>query len=285
MFELFQYAIDIGKKVCLISDMYLPRKEMEQILWENSILGYYDLFISCDYKKTKAKGLFDIYQKQIEGESYLHIGDNYETDIMPAKKNKIDTVEIMSAREMLWISLYAEIFEYVHTISERNLVGLFVAKAFNNPFSLENSDGKLEVLGYERFTYLFIAPIISEFLLWLDDKVKMKEYDKILLFARDGYLIESLYKMLADSSKYKEEMKIIYFLTSRVASISSTIFSREDIVRATRAEFMGTPEEFLNTRFLIETDKIQLYQGEDLTEYILKHEKEILIKSKKLRVN
>lgn len=56
MIELYRYALDQGKKVFLISDMYFPEKEMERFLRKCGVEDWDGLFVSCDYGRGKSEG-------------------------------------------------------------------------------------------------------------------------------------------------------------------------------------------------------------------------------------
>lgn len=56
--RLFDKIKEMGKKVFLISDMYLTKDIIADILHENGISGYEGLFVSCEFGKGKQDGLY-----------------------------------------------------------------------------------------------------------------------------------------------------------------------------------------------------------------------------------
>ena len=76
MVDIFKKCVASGKKVSLITDMYLPACVLEDILDKNGIVGYQELFVSCDAKQLKLQGLFELYKEKVQDEKYLHIGDH-----------------------------------------------------------------------------------------------------------------------------------------------------------------------------------------------------------------
>jgi len=280
MVQILNYAIGLGKKVYLISDMYFSKEILADILNSLGVKGYSDIFVSCDYKKLKSQGLYKIYKDRVQAPSYLHIGDNKEADYIYPKEYEIDCYNINSAYEMLEISTYSKIIKETKTLSERNMLGLFIAYVFNNPFSLYNSKGRTKVITPYDKGYLFIAPIISAFMIWFINQVK--EYDRVIFSARDGYLFSKLYEI---TQKYIKLPKADYLLTSRVAAVSAGIFNEEDIKYISNYSFGGTPEELLTKRFFLDKEEIEEYKGEELEEYVLYHKDKILKRSKELRDN
>jgi len=280
MVEILNYAVGLGKKVYLISDMYFTKEILEEILNDLGVKGYSDIFVSCDYKKLKSQGLYKVYKDSVQAPSYLHIGDNKEADYIYPKLYEIDSYSINSAYEMLEISTYNKIIKEAKILSERNMLGLFIAYVFNDPFALYNSKGRAKINTPYDKGYLFIAPVISAFMIWFIDQVK--EYDRVIFSARDGYLFSKLYEI---TEKNIQLPKSDYLLTSRVAAVSAGIFNEEDIRYTSNYSFGGSPEELLEKRFFLNKEEIEEYNGESLEEYALRHKDKILRRSKELRDN
>ena len=89
--EAFSYAQAKGKKIFLISDMYLSRKVLGQILSEKGIEGYDRLFVSCEHGTDKAGKLFHEALRKAEGKDMLHIGDDEYRDCECAERCGRDT--------------------------------------------------------------------------------------------------------------------------------------------------------------------------------------------------
>lgn len=280
MVEILNYAVSLGKKVYLISDMYFTKEILEEILNDLGVKGYSDIFVSCEYKVLKSQGLYRIYKEKVQAPSYLHIGDNEEADGVYPKEQGISCYNINSAYEMLEISSYRDIIKEAKTLQDRIMLGMFIERAFNNPFSLYNSKGRTKINTPYDKGYLFIAPVISAFMIWFIDKVK--DYDRVIFSARDGYLFSKLYEI---TEKNKKLPKSDYVLTSRVAAVSAGIFNEEDIKYISNYSFGGNPEKLLEKRFFLNKAEIEEYNGESLEEYALRHKGKILTRSKELRDN
>lgn len=285
MIELFHYALGVGKSVYLVSDMYLTSMELEPLLRKNNIIGYKKLIISSEMGTTKCQELFKVLKSNISGKKCLHIGDNEDADFIAAHKNGIDAIHIKKAVDLLEISTYKELINYTNSFENRCMIGLFVSNAFNNPFILYNTKGKLNIVDYESFAYLFIGPMVSSYILELIKYIEERKYDKILFLARDGYLLKKIYD-LAISYKLggKEVPKSIYFLVSRIPCIVGIINELEDIKETVKIGYAGTPEEVLRHRFLLESEQIQEYNsGLGLEEYVINHSSKILKKAHEIR--
>lgn len=72
-----------------ISDMYLPKEIIAQMLEK---CGYENpqVFVSCEFRKSKSTGLFKEVEKVLNRKIDKHYGDNYKADILGAKAANIE---------------------------------------------------------------------------------------------------------------------------------------------------------------------------------------------------
>ncbi|MFD2012931.1 HAD-IA family hydrolase [Acinetobacter vivianii] len=86
---LWDYALELNKKVIVISDMYHSYEDLSQLLIKNEFHAFEHLYVSSCYGKTKKKGtLFEqVFQDlQVKPQDIVHIGDNKKGDFRtPAK--------------------------------------------------------------------------------------------------------------------------------------------------------------------------------------------------------
>ncbi len=266
MIEVLRYASQHKKKIYLISDMYWTKDYMKKLLDKCGVVGYTELMISCETRASKNTGkMYEYYKKIVCKKRMLHIGDNYQDDIIMANLHSISTFHVMSAYDMLVASKYRELLVKVNGLTEYNILGLFVFKAFNNPFELSEGKGKLIINDLSKLGYLFIGPLVLTFTIWLINQLIDCEYEKILFTSRDGYLIESVYNMLSKSVKDRVP-KGIYFKTSRRAVTVASIDSMQDISNLMLNPFKGDKRQLLKERFGIRIDnKIdENYSAEDI---------------------
>lgn len=97
MFSFYQNCLKTGKRVFLISDMYLPQKVIEQMLKKCEIKHYQKLYISNVYGKNKLSG--ELFQKvlkdnKINPSEMIHIGDSVKADFLGARKKGIHSILI-----------------------------------------------------------------------------------------------------------------------------------------------------------------------------------------------
>lgn len=92
MVSAFNYAKQKGKKIYIISDMYLSKNIIEKILKNNGIEGTDKLYISNEYGMNKISGKlfrYIINEDCLCPSKMLHIGDSIKADCIGALKNKM----------------------------------------------------------------------------------------------------------------------------------------------------------------------------------------------------
>ncbi len=221
MRECISYCKKQGKRFYFVSDMYLPSPILEEILKERGITGYEEILVSCEHGVSKTKGLFRVLKEKARGQSYLHIGDNEAADGYAAKESGIDAFLIMSAARMMEISTYRESLSYVDGLCSRIMVGMLAAELFCDPFALYDSQGKPGVNRPQAFGYLYLAPLLLSFLVWVFKTLEGKTQDIILFSARDGWFVRHIYHILAKSWGLAALPKDVYFMVSRKAMLQS----------------------------------------------------------------
>ena len=277
--EAMLYAKSIGKKVLLVSDMYLSSDFLGSILQEKG-LGIFDkLYVSEERGTSKGESLFALVRKENPAASYLHIGDNKEVDGWGARRWGLDSCVIKSAVETFRTFPESRPFRHLGTFNERLLVGNFLVQAFNDPFEI-NEKGQREVRDIPDFAGLFLAPLAASFITWMIHKVSRVSPDKVLFAARDGYLFHQLYEEAAETWGWYMP-KAIYFYASRKLYIGFALKTKEDIYWM-QNKLQGGTRKFVRDVF-----EIELESDDDDTDALLQelvqHKEELFRKSLRKR--
>lgn len=254
MYNLLEYAHRQGKKVYLLSDMYLPGEIIREILCKKGIEHYDGLYVSTDYRISKEEGLFETIkrEKKVKISEWLHIGDNPVSDIDTAAKLGIKTYRIYGTVEMLEESIYAQIVEENHSIEENMVIAYFAAEAFNSPFGNFDQNGKLIVDDEELLARLIIAPVIMKYLSWLIQKLIQNRHDVIFFPSRDGYVLKQIYDEVRGNYSEWQLPPSIYFYTSRRAALTAAAESMEDVYSIVGLPGFGNVSERIKERFDID---------------------------------
>lgn len=227
--SLYDYARSRGKKVAIVSDMYLPKRAIEQFLHKNNISGWDFLLVSCDDHLSKASGTaFVALHEQFPGASVLHIGDNYHDDIVMAQQNGIDAQHIQSTVEVLrnsdTLNRYFSVWERRVATPETvniNEVGQSVIDGLVAKYVAEGANGN------ERIGFAVLGPLLLGFSQWLHESLQADGCDKVLFLARDGNIMHKAYNLIYGKDAVANE----YIFGSRRALVfpSLRVLSGEDI--------------------------------------------------------
>lgn len=212
--ELYEYCIESGKEVYLLSDMYYRKDDIKNILTKCgiAILDDEHIWVSCERKNDKISGsMWTEYSECVRQNSKcLHIGDNVKSDLEHPQNYGIDTYYVMSGKDMLRNSSMSEMITHVNTLSDSICMGLVIAKLFNSPFALHNTNGKVPFEQSQVYGYCVYGPLLEKFLIWLYFNSRKDEIDKLLFFARDGYFLEKDYKVVSDLLKDDYQQDVCY---------------------------------------------------------------------------
>ncbi|NLO96797.1 MAG: hypothetical protein GX091_01760 [Peptococcaceae bacterium] len=287
MVTMLDFAIKEGKQVYLVSDMYFPKEIMVELL--NSVginFNSDNILVSCDYGVSKSNGLFAKLRSKFDDKHILHIGDNYDADIVSAQRYGIEeTFYIKSAVQMLEDSYASGMLKRDNKIENRLLIGDFIGKQLNNPFLFSQTEGKFRIDNLYDMSYCFIAPLVYRFFIWMVRKSQELGIKLILLSARDGYILEKIYELCVTknllSSLKLPEMK--YFYCSRAVAVLAGCVNDDDILHAARLAYSGSIQEMLKHRFNL--SDVDIKQRSNLSEedYILSHRDAILKKAELCR--
>lgn len=181
MKEIFLYAQMKQKKILLISDMYLHPRFIEKVLYVNGYLKPYNLYVSGYTGMNKSSG--EIYKylinvKSINPNKWLHIGDNYFSDIEIPQKFSIK-------------SFYYNDFFY-----KKNPYYTY----YNNDIGHCLSFGIIQKMLFDNKSFfkkepiiklgaIIFGPLIFGFSLWLSTILKQRNYTKALFVARDMHIV------------------------------------------------------------------------------------------------
>lgn len=103
MAEVYQILKKNDKKIYAISDMYLSKKDIEDILQKSNYV-LEDVYVSSEYGVCKKTGnLFKVFCENtgIKPEKILHIGDNLDSDVEGAKMMEINGFLVPSVKKIL----------------------------------------------------------------------------------------------------------------------------------------------------------------------------------------
>ncbi len=217
--SLLEEARAVGKRVAIVSDMYLSGERLASILADKGITDYDGLFVSCDLDKKKRTGsLFwhVLEEYQIAPHEMLHIGDNHAVDIAPARKLGIHAVYFPKALDAFLALDGNRAFLGGRLpqadLGYRTVVGFLANRLFDDPFRPveKNSfvNGDAWWLGYTIY-----GPLMLFLAKWILEQSLLDGYDEICFMARDGWVLQDIYAQLTPF--YEGAPKTHYVYSSR----------------------------------------------------------------------
>ena len=214
--DLFDLAKYNNKRIILISDMYLESTFLKKVLIKNGIVGFENLYVSCECKCGKSDASiykYVIKKERISPKAMVHIGDSFSLDYKSPKRLSINSIYI--PRNTLLFS-----WSYGHdsinvfkncTYGQRIIYGFAINSIFNNT-DYENW-GKWT---QKEFAYIFLFPLITALSLYiLNDKTINQKYNSVSFVSRDGYLPLKAFDVL--KRYYNSSVDGCYLYASRYA--------------------------------------------------------------------
>lgn len=217
LINFYLKCIQLGKKVFVISDMYLPESVINEIL-TNSGITKYKLYLSSSELKTKRTGTLFRYVQETEAldsYSWCHLGDNLDSDIKVPAKMGISTYQITEDKVSFDLRLSG---------TKNNIYNVLLARYAQLGSCVYNDI-------YELIGYRFYGPLLFQFVVWLQEQFVQNKLKHILFCARDGYYFQRAYQKLYPNNSSRS----VYFYVSRKSLIypllDSILSKGEDIDR------------------------------------------------------
>lgn len=290
MVEVFNYCVKKKKKVYLISDMYMTKEQLLPILNKNGIIGFSDIYISCENKKLKLQGLFKEYLQDVKktgNETFLHIGDHIIHDVICAQLEGMDCCLIEESYKMAQHTAFKELLNKPLSLTERIMLGLSISCVLNSPFSIKNNSDSIFIRNDADYAYGFCGALLGLFTIFMYNTVKERQVDDILFAARDGYMIKEMYHMLREKKQDWEAPEGIYFYTSRKASVMTCIDNEAYINMLIDMSTQMQPEMMMKERFGLDEKDVMEYDSEkhDIYQYVWAHADKIFARSHRAKIN
>lgn len=255
MVQVLKYVKQQQKQAILVSDMYFSSKQLQKLLDASGITGYDEVFVSCEYRKTKQSGeLYEEVFKKYDKTSLLHIGDNWQSDYHTVLTKDSEAFYIMSGRDLLAHSSIKDIIPQICTVTDSLMIGAILADLFNSPFALSETKGKLYYKNAEKIGYSVFAPLIWGFTHWLWKSSNRDYIEKLLFFSRDGYFLKGYFEQLQKYLKSDVSVESEYFLISRRLAAVASIQDKETFLEVAKLPYKGTFSEYMERRWNVYID-------------------------------
>lgn len=170
MLNIYKELCNAGKIIVFMTDMYLPIIAIKAILEDNGYTKYDTILLSNYERARKGDGSLQRKLKQLYSEKkIIHIGDNYEADVIMSERSGIDAYYY--PREELSVDIE----------SKDVLFGSYCYSVIRN--SLYNEEWKKSI--YYEHGFRVAGVLTAGYIKFIDEVAKQKKVEKILFCARD----------------------------------------------------------------------------------------------------
>lgn len=234
MLEIYKELQQRGKKLVIVSDMYLPGSVLEEILKTNGYTGFEKLYVSCEYKKSKAAGdLFDLVRSEFPGNA-VHVGDNSYSDVIMAKKHGFAVCHYPNVNEA---------GNRFRPYDMSAIIGGAYRGIVNNHLYCRAATYSMD---YE-YGFIYGGLFVTGYCAFIHDYCKKNRVDKVLFLSRDGDILKQAYdklfpgeptvyvywsrraatKLMAGEDKYDFIRRFLYHKVNQRFSIEQVFHSME----------------------------------------------------------
>lgn len=198
---IYEMAVNAGKPVIAVSDMYLPADFIGDLLAANR-LPVDRVFVSCALRTSKHEG--GLYGEvaaamQVRPEQILHFGDNFKADCAAALQAGVAGYHLPALRDQLARDTrfnQRAIGQLANCASrgkgvEHNLL----ASALLAHLSMFKASHPAPSMA-SQFGAMYAGPLVVGFAYWLSAMAEADKVSHMRLATRDGYITETIWRRL-----------------------------------------------------------------------------------------
>lgn len=253
--NLFRDAVATGKPIVLITDMFLSRQWIEEMLREHNITGWDRVFVSGEIGLRKDDGrLYDyvLAQFNIKPAQILMVGDDERSDTQIPCDMGASFVHLLKPVELArGLPRFAGLIathEQKGDIDGEITLGLVIRKNFS-PIHFPSFDPNslVQVTPY-NLGYSLVGPLLTSFANWLVLQACNDGVNRLYFLSREGKLMKDVYDCWTEG--ITDVPRSEYLVVSRRAAGVAAIFTFDDILDIARMiYFPNTIENLLRIRY------------------------------------
>lgn len=255
---LIATALRHGKRVALVSDMYLPRQVIEAMLQRCGVRGWQAFYLSSEIGVRKDTG--DLYRHLLEQESLLPgeivmLGDNEQSDVQIPEALGIRCEHVLRPVEL------ARSLPRLRPLIDSGLQGGdldteltlgLIARAQFHPLTYPDFDPQALTLPTPWATgYAVLGPLAFAFVRWLSEKAAADGIERLYFLAREGQFLKLAFERY--QALFPGTVESRYLVVSRRAVTVPALRSFEDFESIARTRYYPNfAPNFLKERFGVE---------------------------------
>lgn len=255
---LFQQAVNLGKRVILASDMYLPKPLIESMLMDCGISGWHAFYLSAANGLRKDNG--DFYRQLLTDENIspheaLIIGDNEHSDAQKPGDMKFKITHVMRPVELARATpRFEPIIEQAFAqnaqedMNTQLTIGTIVQANFRPLFYPQFDPADFVPASPWAIGFTVAGPLVLSFVQWLAKKAESDAMQRLYFLAREGEIIKKVYDLWVSRNAHAVPSE--YLVLSRRAITVPMISSLDDIFKIARTDYAPNPmPDFLVERY------------------------------------
>lgn len=183
LYAVYEKLRKAGKTIVAVSDMYLPGSSIRKLLEGCGYTGLAEVFVSCDYHKTKGSGQLQAAVQEKMGRSctYVHIGDQQVSDVD-------------ASRRMGWDAVYYPNITAQGQPYRQGGMDSLAASFYKGLVNARLHSGIGCKDGFYEYGYAYGGILAAGYCQYLERLVKQEGFDQLLFVARDGYVLHQIYR-------------------------------------------------------------------------------------------
>ena len=272
-----KWAANQDKKVVLCIK---SRSSIEYKFFCRTYKDFCDKLVLCEGQGDELLvSLQNLRRSSTNKDTFLFIGSVGECF---AKDADFSVFRIYSPIEMLLNSSYRYLYKDTQSKLEMVYLQVIINHIFSSPYALEGTNGLVRIQRAHDIGYVFLGPIVLDFMFWFISQLKKNKIKNVIFSARDGYVIQKLYLEIIKSLELKDLPGSIYFYTSRRVCNMIRINNVSDINSLSKEYFCGNVKEMLINRFMLKEENLYEREVDEYRsdfEYIESFSSEILNKA------
>ncbi|MGC3974333.1 MAG: HAD-IA family hydrolase [Nitrospira sp.] len=223
--RLYDAAIRAGKTVVVISDTYLHRSFLEEVLVKAGFNGAHRVYASSEFGKTKHHGaLFNIVLKDLDCSPgrLLHVGDNPLSDATAALGQGIRSFICTNPKQRL---------KWRYGLSDRPS-GSQAVSALLCDISRTAEEQLRSTTGgavIARSAVEHLSWVYEGFAAWLVDQITSRRDTRVYFASRDGLIMKKFFDVTLKALGVSMESRYLY--VSRAALYPTLVLTDPDMAR------------------------------------------------------
>ncbi|WP_292994988.1 rhamnan synthesis F family protein [Nitrosomonas sp.] len=255
---LFKLAINLGKRVVLASDMYLPRSIIETMLTRCGIDGWHKFYLSSDNRLRKDTGHFYrqlLADENVSPHEILVIGDNEHSDVQIPVDMGFRTMHIMRPVELARATpRFEPVIERALYRDARNdlnkqlTLGIITQGNFHPVFYPRFDPADFVPASPWAIGFTIAGPLVLSFVQWLVKKAATDSMKRLYFLAREGQILKIVYDLWVSGKA--DAVASEYLVLSRRAITVPMISNLDDIFKIACTHYAPNPmPDFIFERY------------------------------------